>query len=646
MCGIAGIQLSGRFESETAVSRMVQMIHHRGPDDNGEWRDGCWNIGMARLAIMDPGHARQPLLSSCGRWVVVFNGELYNFRSVRDRLVGKGIVFKTKSDTEVLAELVASVGVVAALSEIEGMFAFAAVDRIEKQLWLARDRFGEKPLFIDRRRGRFAFCSELSPLLQTSPVENLPSAHGVAAILRHGHHWPGSTAVAGVSELLPSQWLCRSHSGEERTGIYWHPPDRVDEQAGTVDKCGQILVDLLQQSVDTRLVADVPLGLFLSGGIDSAAVAALARNARPDICAVTMGFDTQGYDETPQARQTAKHLGIQLIEERGSCGTFSVDSFDELLYHHGQPFSDTSSIPTRMVSRAARGHFKVVLSGDGGDELLSGYLQHIRNAQLTRWGGGRLGGTLSRAASRLFASTSSWEGVQRALRLNGSVSQGLLLHEMDGVFTDEMLFYLFHGSAWEKDVQQQIVVARDEARRLWRTTKDSNLAFSLHQLRMTLPQTILAKVDRMSMAESLEVRSPMLDSRFASYALSLPARIKVHRGMGKYVLRHALRKMLPEEILQGPKRGFSLPLRNWLGERFWIELRNEVKHYHRDGGGEFNLHALHRQIDMDENLSRRFNSYRALHRMILVYSFLRWRRRLNAPEGSPEHVVLDRSQWG
>ena len=391
MCGICGVQIAANVDFKSPVPSMLDLIKHRGPDDRGDWRDERWHLGMVRLAIMDPRHGHQPMHSSDGRWVVVFNGELYNFRRLREQMLARGLRLNTQTDTEVLVELIASQGVVGTLTVIEGMFAFAALEKESGQIWLARDRFGEKPLYIDSRGSGFAFCSELSPLVVTASRSPKPSAQGILAILRHGHPWPGVTAFEGIREVMPGEWICRSATGEERNGVYWSPPDRVDEEAGSVERCGQKLLDLLEQSVRDRLVADVPLGLFLSGGLDSSTVVALASRARPDICAVTMGFDAAGYDEVPLARSTAHHLGVRLIEERAPYDSFTIAGFDCILRHYGQLFSDTSSVPTRMVSRAARRHFKVVLSGDGGDELLSGYFTHMRNALLAKWGGGSLG---------------------------------------------------------------------------------------------------------------------------------------------------------------------------------------------------------------------------------------------------------------
>ncbi|HKS28653.1 MAG TPA: asparagine synthase (glutamine-hydrolyzing) [Pyrinomonadaceae bacterium] len=632
MCGIAGIRNSFST-SQYEVPHMLEMIRHRGPDDSGHWKGRDWHIGMTRLAIIDCLHGRQPMRSADGRWVIVLNGEIYNFPSLRQRLVDDGVQFRTRADTEVLLELVARRGVVAALEAIEGMFAFAVADIETGDLWLARDRFGEKPLYVDRRDGGFAFCSELTPLVKARNCSRRPSGRGIAAILRHGHPWPGVTAFEGISELRPGRWLRRSAGGGEVEGIYWQPPDRIDEEAGSIEKCGQRLLELLDESVSERLVSDVPLGLFLSGGIDSSCVAASASTLRPGIEAITAGFEAAGYDERPLARLTASHLGIKLIEEQGANAPFSQELFDDLLRHYGQPFLDTSSVPTRAVSHAARRHFTVVLSGDGGDELLSGYLGHSRNVLLAKYGGGLPGAFVSNVFQSFLPDRGRWESLKRALVLNSSIPGGLLMHTMDGVFTDERLLSLFEGTAWEAETREHLDTSREWSRNLWQSVKDPNLALSLHLIHSSLPQDILAKVDRMSMAESLEVRAPFLDSKLAAYALSLPNHLKMKGRVGKYILRHALRGRLPQPVLEAPKRGFCLPVRDWLGERFWINLREELDFYKSDSAAELNTKSLEQLINDDEERCRQVNSYRALHRAFLVYGFLRWRRQyVETPE--------------
>ncbi|HEX5475290.1 MAG TPA: asparagine synthase (glutamine-hydrolyzing) [Vicinamibacterales bacterium] len=605
---------------------LLQLIHHRGPDDTGVWRDQHWQLGMTRLAIMDPGHGNQPMISRNRAWVLVLNGEIYNFHDLRRELPQQGRLLRTNSDTEVLVELIAARGVAAALAAVDGMYAFAALCTTTGEVWLARDRFGEKPLFIDRREGAFAFCSELAPLLKMGRAPKRVDPAGLCSILRYGYPWPGLSAVAGISSLPPAHYLRRRADGSEHLTAYWNPPNAVDESAGSVEACGAKLLDLLDESVRRRLIADVPLGVFLSGGVDSAAVAASAVRQRRDLEAVTVGFDAAAYDERPLTRRTAAHLKIVLHEQLGNLRAFTPEAFDDLLLHHGQPFADTSAVPTRAVSKIARQRFKVVLSGDGGDELLAGYLAHSRNARLCRWAGGQVSGVIADTLQRCLPGRASFERVERTLELVASTGRGLLPHVMAGVFTDDSLLALVKGSGWERPARDQLEVAREDSRRIWNSVRDPHLALSLYQLRHSFPSDILTKVDRMSMAESLEVRAPFLEPRLAGYALSLPSHLKVRGVLGKFVLRHALRSRLPVEILGAPKRGFALPVKQWLGDAFWRELRVHVDDYLEEDTGELNGPALRHRVAVDATRCRHANDYRALHRCVLIYGFLRWRR--------------------
>jgi asparagine synthase (glutamine-hydrolysing) len=614
MCGIAGV----RNPRSQEVESMLRAIVHRGPDDQGDIQKGSWHIGMRRLAVIDVADGHQPMLSQNGNWALVMNGEIYNFQELRSKLERSGVVFRTHSDTEVLVEAISAWGVPPALEQAEGMFAIAVVDAGSGTLWLARDRFGEKPLFIDRREGGFAFCSELAPLLRRGLRREIDQ-QALTLLLRLSYPFPGTTVVFGISELLPAHWLRVDKSGTETQGRYWAPPDRVDEECGSAEKCGERLLELLDESVRQRLISDVPLGLFLSGGIDSGAVAASAVRFA-NVNAVTVGFGNSTFDERPLARATASELGIDLKEEFGSVDAFNVNAFDEYLEHYGQPFTDTSAFPTRAVSRSARKHYTVTLSGDGGDELLGGYLSHLRLMKLNRFGGGRVGSTISKTVARLFRGESA-DRIGRALRINGSIADGFLFWEFAGVFDDAAM-----KSLTGEEYEAMIAAAREEISRTAVGVDDPLLALSLHQLKTSMPQDILMKVDRMSMAESLEVRAPMLDSRFASYALSLPTRLKVEAGKGKAVLRKALASRLPNEVLNAPKRGFAMPVHEWLTSDFWFALRMEVADYRRSGGAELDPAALERIVSRDAATCARKYSYRALHRSFLLYSFLRWRK--------------------
>lgn len=616
MCGIAGIRAP---QPTREIHELLDRLVHRGPDDAGDAHKNGWHMGMRRLAVIDVAGGHQPMTSADGRWLLVMNGEIYNFTDLRPRLQAAGAKFRTDSDTEVLLEAIAHWGFPAAVEAAEGMFAIAAVEIDSGDLWLARDRFGEKPLFLDRRGGGFAFASEITPLLERVLPRHV-DVNATALLLRLGYPWPGTTAVQGITELQPASWLRVRNSGQETTGKYWTPPDRVDEQCGDVRRCEEKLLELLDHSVRQRLVADVPLGLFLSGGIDSGAVAASAAKVRK-VEAVTVGFGNEEYDERPLARATASRSGIALHEETGSLDAFTTETFDDYIRHYGQPFADTSAFPTRSVSRRARAHYTVVLSGDGGDELLGGYLAHVRMTKLQRYGGGAIGAQLSHLLASLFQGEGA-DRYGRALRINGAMGDGSVLWAMAGVFDDPTI-----ESLTGETTKVALAAAKQEMRSHWQGSTDPILGLSLHQLKTSMPQDILMKVDRMSMAESLEVRAPMLDSKFAAYALALPAHIKIRGGLGKAVLRDALRPRLPQEVLSAPKRGFAMPVREWLTPEFWQQLKSMAVAYHGDSAAEFDGNTLSHVIHQDHHTCLRKYSYRALHRAVLLYSFLRWREK-------------------
>jgi len=563
MCGIAGLRSP---HSSAEMEPLLNAMVHRGPDDAGTFFASGWMIGLRRLAVIDIAGGHQPMTSANGQWTLVMNGEIYNFKELRSQLAQIGISFRTSSDSEVLIECVAQWGVPATLERLEGMFAFAALDRATGDLWLARDRFGEKPLFIDRREGGFAFASELTPLLQR-PLARRMDVNAIILTLRLGFPWPGTTPVSGLNELLPAHWLHVRADGFERVGRYWAPPDRVDEQVGGIKQCSTKLLSLLDESVRSRLISDVPLGLFLSGGVDSGAVASSAAMCGR-IKAVTVGFSNDDYDERALARATAERLGLELFEQTGAIDPFNPEIFDDYLCHYGQPFADMSAFPTRTVSRAARQHYTVALSGDGGDEIFGGYLSHMRVHKLIKFGAGKLGATLSSMFAARFRSDAG-DGLGRALQISASRLDDSVLWSIGGHFDDDSVASF--ADLKRNPLFQQ---ARDDSRELWRRTPDPLLALSLHQLKTELPQDILMKVDRMSMAESLEVRSPMLDSKLASFALSLPAHLKIGGGLGKLLLREALGGRLPDKVLSAPKRGFAMPVHEWATPRFWKALES------------------------------------------------------------------------
>lgn len=558
MCGIAGV-VGGRDPREAEA--MAATLHHRGPDGAGLWVDAEAGVGLAfrRLAIIDlTPTGDQPMVSVDGRFVLVFNGELYNFRELRSELSGRDIPFRGSSDTEVLLEAIAAWGISETLERANGMFALAAWDRRERVLHLARDRFGEKPLYYGRSGDAFVFASELKAIrVSPSFVPDIDST-AVASFLRHGYVPSPRSIYKGIWKLPPA---CRV---EVRDGVaaspvrYWTLRPNQDSPPASPEEAEQHLDDLLRASVRLRMISDVPLGGLLSGGIDSSTVVAMMQSqSESQVRTFSIGFGEGSYDESVAAAAIARHLGTDhttLTVEPGEALALvprMAEIFDE-------PFADSSQIPTVLVSQLAREHVTVALSGDGADELFGGYSRY----EAGRAGVGRLAAlppsvrratagvidgiparaydVLGRRFSRPHEKAAK---LARALRRSGDpTSQLTWLWSDPPVRTSDL------GT---EDVEIPIGLSPAE-RMMFRDT----LTY--------LPDDILVKVDRASMSASLEGRMPFLDPQVAEFAWSLPLDLRIRRGAGKWLLRRVVHRYVPTELLSRPKMGFGVPVGSWL----------------------------------------------------------------------------------
>ncbi|MFW5469854.1 asparagine synthase (glutamine-hydrolyzing) [Knoellia sp. CPCC 206435] len=556
------------------LEEMSRSVAHRGPDDRGEWVDADAGIALAhrRLAIVDlspMGH--QPMVSADGRWVLVLNGEIYDHRDHRESLVASGRVLRGHSDTEVLLELVASRGVVEALRSVDGMFALALWDRADRVLTLARDRLGEKPLYYGNVGRQFAFSSELTALRRLPRAPAAPSMEAVGAYLELGFVPAPLSILPGVGKL-PAGSVLRVRAGQAvgHPEPYWTLNSAVrDAGARRLDEDDDALVEradaMLRRSIRARLMADVPVGAFLSGGVDSSTIAALAQqvSAHP-VRTYTVAVGGTG-DESSAAAAVAHHLGTEHT-------TLQLPDLDPLVMSaraiamHDEPFADPSSIPTALLSAAAREHVTVALSGDGADELLGGYNRYLV-------GHGPVGRLLSlpRPVRRLGASAlrrpsvRSWDRVgARAPRPVPEL--GTKLHKLGHVLgsADVPGAHAMLARVW----QPQEVMADHPARPWGRPVPPPGLSPLESMLWadqvLTLPDDMLVKVDRASMAVGLEVRVPFLDHRFVELSWRLPVRTKVRNGRGKWLLREILGRYVPAELWDRPKVGFDPPLADWL----------------------------------------------------------------------------------
>ena len=552
MCGIAGIvDLDGGPVLEGHVHAMCAALRHRGPDGEGVYLAPGVGLGMRRLSIIDLLTGDQPVRNEDGTAWVVFNGEIYNYKELRRDLEGRGHRFHTSSDTEPIVHLYEDRGQ-ACVEALRGMFGFAVWDQSRKTLLLARDRLGIKPLYYTEMGRRLAFASELKALLRLPEVEARIDWRAFGSLLSTLYTPADQSIVEGVKKLEPGHVLVAQAGRGVRVERYWDvrfEPATGRSEADLADE----LRGLLEESVRLHLVSDVPLGAFLSGGIDSSSVVALmSRSTGRPVKTFSIGFRDADFDETADARGVARALGTDHHEEILEPDIASI--LEEVAFHLDEPFGDSSAIPTYMVSKLAAGHVKVVLSGDGGDELFAGYDRYRsedrdrRHGPLERWAMGRLGRMMPRGM----------RGRNRLLHL--SLPDGRR--------------YLNRLTLYERAEKRQILrpdvfdeVARHDPwfREAERLSRGGHWLSRLQDVDLTsyLPLDILTKVDRMSMAHSLEARVPLLDHKVVEFAARIPPELLLRGGRSKHILKRAMTGLLPESVLEKPKRGFAIPLGRW-----------------------------------------------------------------------------------
>ncbi len=624
MCGICGVvDLTGTVgEDQATIRRMCELLAHRGPDDEGTYSDGAATLGMRRLSIIDLATGKQPISNEAGTLHLICNGEIYNYREIRRDLERLGHVFKTNSDSEVILHAYESYGR-DCLSLLNGMFAFAVWDSPGRSLFLARDRIGIKPLYYWTGRNRIVFGSELSAVMAhpAVPCEIDPVAVNEFLTFEYIPH--PRTIYRHVHKLPPAHWL---HFSDGRLEIesYWNV--RPQPLPGDDRERFEMLTGLIEDAVRLQLVSDVPLGAFLSGGIDSSTVVAAMSAARPDsIRTFSIGFGEATYNELPDARAVAVRFGTQheeTILEPDISGLV-----DRLVGGLDEPLGDFSIFPTYLVSEVAGRSVKVVLSGDGGDELFGGYesyeadeidrryyraIPEVFRRRLLPQALERIPprpakkGLINKAKRFVEggAFPAAWQHTRWMMFLSDADRRRLFQPEfaaaLDGRAATDFLEPHFAAAAgWDPLAQQQYV-----------------------DLKTYLVDNILTKVDRMSMAASIEARVPLLDHRLVEFALNLPPELKRHRGESKVILRRVMAGRLPDAVLQKPKQGFSIPLKHWLGGPLRPLLMDLLSPGSVRQRGFFRPETVDRWID--EHLAGRVNhSHRLWSLMVLEL----WQRR-------------------
>ena len=599
MCGLAGMLLPapsmGAGPLQALAGRMGDALLHRGPDDRGVWADEAAGVALAhrRLSILDLsplGH--QPMASADGRYVMAYNGEVYNFAALRAELEPHGHPFRGHSDTEVLLAAILQWGLDDTLQRCNGMFAIALWDRHEQCLWLARDRVGKKPLYYGWAGSTLVFGSELKALWQHPDFDNDIDRDALTLLLRLDYIPAPHSIHQACFKMMPGRVLrldaamveagASAHRPEQAQRPFWDARARMQAALanpfrGSIDDAEQQLDTLLQDAVGLRMVADVPVGVFLSGGTDSSLVAALmqAQSSKP-VHSFSIGFSDSHHDEAPLAKELAAHLGCDHTELYVS-GADALAVVPQLPTMFDEPFADASQVPTALVARLARQGVTVALSGDGGDELFFGYMRYVR--ALRNW----------QMLGRVPAPLRRWLGARSTGQGEASRTGGLaaLLAETGARGIGDV--YRNRISRW-RDPLAAVQGARgagsfyDLADPLHGAGTPAD-AMMLADFVSYLPDDLLCKVDRTSMAVSLEARAPLLDWRVAEFAWSLPLAFKRQDDVSKVLLKRVLGRYVPQSMVHRPKRGFGAPVSDWLrGDlRPWAEALLDPGRLQREG---------------------------------------------------------------
>ena len=644
MCGLAGF-LGGRFNQDNAthfLQKMADSMSHRGPDDSGVWFDEPSQIGLGhrRLSILDLSAAgHQPMMSHNGRYVFVFNGEIYNHQALRRELtVNESIDWRGHSDTETLLAGFEAWGIQATIEKAVGMFAFAVWDKKDRVLTLGRDRVGEKPLYYGWQQGSFLFGSELKALTLHPAFHAKVDRNALPLLLRYSTIPAPHSIWQGIQKLMPGCLLSLSpERPEPKITAYWSAVSTIDSCVrnpfiGSAEEAVLGLERVLHQSISQQMVADVPVGVFLSGGVDSSTVVALmqAQSSRP-VRSFSIGFHEAKHNEAPFAKAVAAHLKTDHTEFYvRSEDTLSVIA--KLPYIYDEPFADSSQVPTFLVSQLAKQQVQVSLSGDGGDELFCGYNRYVMVSGLWRKFS-MLPISIRRMVAKIIYScpVGRWDQLFNAL--NKALPRHVMMahmgdkfHKGAGVIASPTHLDLYRGliSAWNDPAS--VVLGASEPSTLLTSYQASPHIPSITEEMMALdlmtylPDDILTKVDRAAMGVSLETRVPFLDHRVIDFAWKLPLDYKLRKGVSKWALREVLYKYVPKHLIERPKMGFGMPIDEWLrgSLRDWAEALLDKQRLADEGF--FEPHVVRQK--WEEHLTGRYNWQSPLWSVLMFQAWL------------------------
>jgi asparagine synthase (glutamine-hydrolysing) len=565
MFGICGkVSFSGSTVERALIAKMCQRLVHRGPDDEGIYTAPHVGLGQRRLAIIDLSKAAvAPLSNEDGSIGVTFNGEIYNFQELRANLLAKGHIFRTATDTEVIVHLYEEYGT-DFLAQLRGMFAFALWDAKKKRLFAARDRLGKKPFFYTKTATSLIFGSELQAIIAAPEVSVTPNLQAIDAYLTWQYVPSPLTAFTGVFKLPAAHFLICKANSTLAIQRYWSPP-LVEQKHTAPAELEEQLVLRLKEAIRLRMIADVPLGAFLSGGIDSTSVVALmAEMSSQPVKTFSIGFEEKTYNELPDARLVAERYGTdhhEFIDKPNA-----IEVLPLLVRHYGEPFADSSALPTFYVSKLTREHVTVALSGDGGDENFCGY---ERYAEIARWSKrdtlpfplrhAIATGMVSILERLAYSNTKA--SLDRALQMFGALLPERYLLQMS-TFKPQGK-HMCYTSHFQNCLAREPLSSNPVVSHEWDKSMDELDWMMRHDQHFYLPDCLMVKVDVASMANGLEVRCPFLDHRFVEFAATIPSTMKRHVGAGKQILKNAMRRFVPAQILTKRKTGFGVPLSQW-----------------------------------------------------------------------------------
>jgi len=621
MCGIAGrFDFSGRVVEPSLVRAMCGTIVHRGPDDEGIHTAPYIGLGQRRLAIIDLDHrAAAPMPNEDGSVWITYNGEVYNFRELRRELEEKGHRFRSEGDTEVLVHLYEEHGV-DCVQRMRGMFAFAIWDAPRRRLFAARDRVGKKPFYYANTGRALVFASEIKAILANPDVSVAPNFHAIDEYLTYQYVPSPLTAFQGIEKLPPGHRLICEANGSVKIDAYWKPP-APEKTTASEQEIVDELRTRLEESVRMRLISDVPVGAFLSGGIDSSTVVAFMSQASSSpVRTFSIGFEEQSLDELPQARKVAAQFGTdhhEMIVRPEAAKVLPL-----LVHHYNEPFADSSAVPTYYVSKLTREHVTVALSGDGGDENFAGYRSY---QDVSAWSRADvlpalvrrpIGNSVSAVLDRLPYTNASTRASRAFRMLASTLPQRFRLQSAILKPQEKQHIYTAQFKSLIADTTTPVDLP-------WSEDMDALDWMMRHDQRFYLADCLMTKTDVASMANSLEVRCPLLDHELVEFSATIPSRLKRTASGGKAILKTAMRGILPDEILDAPKRGFGLPVAAWFRGELAPLLRSTLLDDRARARGLFDPSFVARLVD-DHVGGRRDYSNRLWALLFLELWFREW----------------------